>query len=412
MGTRRSKHNYGRKPRRKDNSTEVCKAVWETPNFHKDMPTAAEILARPAFFNHSLLNQNLHWKESDKEKLRILAEANADPQKTSIALGRDPKTIAYAARDMDIIVPPAWADFLPRPKYVAHPRQPKILLNYPFFIHVGKDKDADLIAVNKLVPKGLPDHMRGDICQEILLAVYEGKASLATLQKRPDLVKQFISRWRKANLERGGFGMMSIDPYGDDKRSWEDQAAARSDWDHSQLNDARGAYEAQSMLFTPATQIDEVYMNEVHREHLRLVDAGESPGFEEVLRRVEEGDRQVIRSNLVADRIRIAKFIEDAGLVLVNRLDTNAAYYGKNGARKSQYIEFKIPDSQIPKLEIRVADHAPNRLNSSHIDTYKLGVDGVLRVLEQLAENVEKYDEIHRKHNDFHDVAKEVGIIA
>lgn len=444
MGTRRSKHNCGRKPRRKDNTAIVCKAIWETPNFKKDEPAAEELLTAPSlsvprknpyhekyrqerlspapeksaaeilgrFRTDSpyRMNQRLNWSQSDLTRLRILADAGIDPSKVASVLGREEKSIAYKARDVGICVPSTWSAYLPKPKYVARPRERRVLLNYPFFIQVDKDKDADLVAVHKLVPKSIPDHMRGDICQDILLAVYEGKVNLATLQRRPDLVKQFVSRWRKENLERGGYGMMSIDPYGDDKRSWEEQVAAKADWDHRQLNDARGNWEAQSMLFTPATQIDEIYMREVHREHLRLVDAGETIGFEEVLRRVEEGERRNINSNLVGDRIRVAKFIEDAGFILMNRLDTNASYYGKHGPRKSQYIVFKIPNSQIPKLEIRVGDHAANRLNTSQFDTYKLGVDGVLRVLEQLAENVEKYDEIHRSHNDFHDVIKETGV--
>ena len=413
MGTRRSKHDHGRKPRRKDNGALTCKAVWDTPNFDKGTPTAAEILAKPAYPFGLLLNQNLHWQESDKEKLRILADANAEPEKTSLALGRDPKSIAYKARDVGITLPPAWAALLPKPKYIAHPRQPKILLNYPFFIQVDKDKDANLVAVNNLVPKSIPDHMRGDICQDILLAVYEGKVNLATLQKRPDLMKQFVSRWRKENLERSGYGMMTIDPYGDDKRSWEEQAAARADWDYNQRNDACSAYEAQSIPFTPATQIDDVYLQEIQREHLRRVDAGETLSFDEVARLVEQGDREVIRSNLVADRIRIAKYIKDVGFILCSKIDTNAAYYGKRGARKSQYVKFKIPASQIPELEIRISDHARHRArDDSQLDTYKLGVDGVLGVLEQLAENVDKYERIHRRHNDFYDVAKEVGIAA
>lgn len=268
MGTRRSKHNKGRKPRYKDfRHSLLPKAVWQLPD---DPPTAQEILSRPAYSDGWLLNQRLHWGKEDKQKLKILLEANADCEKSSIALGREPKTIAYKARDLGLKLPPEWSAYLPKPKYIAHPRQPKILLNYPFFINVNKDKDAALLAVHNMVPKGIPDHMRGDICQDILLSILEGKVNLETLQRRPDLVKQHIIAWRKNNLERGGYGMMSLDWFGDDKRSYEEQAAAAQDWHMNEMNNSHAAQEIFSKTYHMPTQIDEVYEREISMHQERL----------------------------------------------------------------------------------------------------------------------------------------------
>jgi hypothetical protein len=43
------------------------------------------------------------------------------------------------------------------------------------------------------------------------------------------------------------------------------------------------------------------------------------------------------------------------------------------------------------------------------LDTYKLGVDGVIKVLKELAANTEQYDAIHRKTGDFYDVVQEIA---
>src|SRR5689334_10701881 len=107
--------------------------------------------------------------------VQVLALAGVNPTLAADTLSREERSIAYKARDLGIYIPPEWSAFLPKPKHIPRPREKRILLNYPFIIQVDKDKDADLMAVNSLVPKSIPDHMRGDICQDILLAVYEGK---------------------------------------------------------------------------------------------------------------------------------------------------------------------------------------------------------------------------------------------
>ena len=422
MGTRRSRHNQGRKPEYKDHRTGFSsETIWDQPRSTAAL-TVEGILAKPAYEKGLLLNQRLNWQESDAEKLRILCDANADVQKSSVALGRDAKSITYKARDMGITLPPSWSLLLPKPKYIARPREQHVNIRYPFRIKV-RDEHADLLAVNALVPKTIPDEMRGDICQEILLDIYQGKVNLATLQgaNGKQLIREFLSRWRKANLERGGYGIMSFDPR-DDERSYDEIAAAR-DWDWNQMNDARSNWEAQSMRFTPATQEDEVYERELQREHHHLVRNGATHSFDETAARVRDGIVEHKRTNHLADRIRIAQFIETCGFACDPKY-RNPAFSGRHEyfnfatwkmiptLMDSQYIKFTIPQSLLPAIEIRISDHPSNSdPDRIMLDTYKLGVEGVLRVLKELAANTGKYQNIHLRHNDFDEVLHEVEVV-
>ncbi|WP_157369644.1 hypothetical protein [Zavarzinella formosa] len=246
--------------------------------------TADQILARPAYMGGMLLNQGLNWKDRDKERLRILCEACADVERSAAALGREPKTLAYKARELGVVMPESWTLLLPKPKYVPHPRERVQLLRYPFIIKATGDQ-ADLIAVTNLVPKGLPDEMRADICQEILLAVYQGKINISTLEKRPDLVRNYVKQWRRDNVERGGYGVMSLSQYCDDDRANDEIASsiAAKDWDWQQMNDKRSAHEAMMATFTQPTQIDDVYRNEMRRHHKQSHAAGRHLSFAETV---------------------------------------------------------------------------------------------------------------------------------
>jgi len=425
MGTRRSKHDQGRKPRRKDLGTEVCKAIWDTPNFQKEPePTVDEVLAAPAFVEFApgeryRLNQRLNWSEADKVRLQVLANAGINPTIAANTLGREEKSIAYKARDMGIFLPPAWSAFLPKPKYIARPREKRILLNYPFSIRVDQERDSDLMAVNALVPKTIPDHMRGDICQEILLAVYEGKVNLETLRKRPDLVRQQIAAWRNRNLEHGGYGIVQFDPYGDDERSIEEQIAAKADWDRSQRSETLSRWEAMAVGITPATQLDEVYRKEIHDERMAYAENGVVLHIDEIERRLSSGERISRKRSLVPDRLKIARFVVDCGFELCNPMDLNAAYMGEghqvyyNGqsynkvelpSLQTQYVRFKIPGSAIRPLTIRVSDHAAKASSDHDLDTHKLGMEGVMNVLEELSDDVGKYEKVYSRWGNMPDL--------
>jgi hypothetical protein len=415
MGTRRSKHNQGRKPRYKENGAEVSKAIWETPKFHKEPePTVAEVLAKPAFKEfwaggRYRLNQRLNWSEADKVRLQVLAKAGINPVLAADTLGREEKTIAYKARDLGVYIPPEWSVYLPKPKYVPHPLERRVLLNYPFAVKATAENE-EVLAVNKLVPKAWSDEMRADVCQELMLHIYQGKITFETLHgpRGPELVRQYGRHWRNENMERGGYGMMRVHDL-DDDRSYEDIAAAQcmKDYDWNVMNDRRAAWEAQSIAFTPATQEHDVWEKEIGRENIFLNNNGHTITYAETAKRMEEVGAESKWTSIVKDVERILYSVRKCRFTV---LENKKQLHFRASASESQYIRFAIPDSNIGTLQIRVSNHPDSSSEIvAHLDTYKLGVDGVLRVLEELAGNREKYEEIHAKHNDFYDVMQEIA---
>lgn len=268
MGTRRSKHNQGRKPRYKEHRTALDPQTAVDGMGLASAPNVDALLARQAYPGGLWLNHHTHWVERDLQRLRILCNAGADINQTADALGRPPKSISYKARDLGIYLPEGWQALLPKPKYVPRPRESAVQLTFPFIIKVRRDEHADLIAVNALVPKSYPDDMRADVCQELLLSLYAGKISIETRQgpSGPQIVCEFAARWRKENLENGGYGVLSLNPY-DDERSYDEVASsiAARDWQWREMNERRSAYEAMATKLTLPMQMDDVFENEVHR---------------------------------------------------------------------------------------------------------------------------------------------------
>lgn len=415
MGTRRSKHNKGRKPRYKDNSAEVCKAIWETPDWKKEpAPTVEDVLAKPAFVEYApgrryRFNQRLNWSDADKMRLQVLAKAGISPTIAADTLGREEKTIAYKARDLGIYLPPEWSAYLPKPKYSTRPRERLVLLNYPFAIKATAENE-EVLAVNKLVPKTWSDEMRADVCQELLLHIFQGKLNIETLKgpRGAELVRQYGRQWRNENIERGGRGLLRI-PDLDDDRSYDEIASsiAARDWNWELMNDRRAAWEACNQTYTPPTQFHEVYEKELDKECLLRAERGEEYSREAVIADLERGGKRAAHRDLIEERVRIAKFVRECGFELNNALDLNPAYSGTGkgvlrcfgganaAALQTQYVYFKIPGSAIRTLKIRIGDHAQK--NDADLDTYKLGVDGVIRTLAELAGNLCKYEKVYDK---------------
>lgn len=203
---------------------------------------------------HYRLNQGLHWKEEDIKKLYYLCSTNSSITKCADILGRNEAAIAKKACQLNLPIPISFWDYIPKKKpqkkEKGAPRDRRSVLNYPFLIKVDPTKNSDLIEVNNLVSKVLDPDMRADICQEILLDVHQGKINIETLKKMPDIIKQYKSRWRKANLENGGYGLMYLQ---DEEKRCENYA----------MNEMRETFESFAIR-VPATQIEEIY--ELERE--------------------------------------------------------------------------------------------------------------------------------------------------
>jgi hypothetical protein len=59
-------------------------------------------------------NTNYTWSNDDLEKLKILAEADADLNRSAAALGRSPTALCWKCRDMGIVIPLDWARLIGR----------------------------------------------------------------------------------------------------------------------------------------------------------------------------------------------------------------------------------------------------------------------------------------------------------
>lgn len=309
MGTRSSRHNKGRKPVYKEyrhgliDTDEVVleRHAFEAPPTTKNGKplykiatkfngrlarlrgpqesfegmTAREILARPKSGHYWT---RTWWSDNDLTALKTLADSGSEIAPSALALGRAERTIVHKASDIGLHLPPAWSKLI-RPLYVPHPREQKIILAYPFIVK-ARPQDADLLRANALVPRGFPDHMRADICQSVMLALYEGEITLDELEKNKASVRWFIKKFYRDQMPHQE---TRIEPLINDNRSYDEVASALSfqDWDWERMNDRRTGYDALH-THAPAHQIEDVYQKEVSRAHSASHERGEHLTREEI----------------------------------------------------------------------------------------------------------------------------------
>lgn len=80
------------------------------------------------------------------------------------------------------------------------------LSNYPYLRGADDDGARLIAAVNEIVPRTFPDHMRADVCQDLLLKVLEGECTISSLK---DGSATAIRQYYK--LHPGKFGPISLD---------------------------------------------------------------------------------------------------------------------------------------------------------------------------------------------------------
>lgn len=175
------------------------------------------LLARPYFCWASWARTRTHWLRTDDVALAALCKYEAPLEKSADGLGRSPTSIAHRARDTGLTLPPEWRDAI-------RMRKPKIErlapLQYPYIRHV-RGEHAELLHVNSLVPRSMPDELRADVCQEIMLAIWEGRITIDELQSNPKALRSFTAQARTNNFECGGYAI-SLDVPMRDGRSWYD----------------------------------------------------------------------------------------------------------------------------------------------------------------------------------------------
>lgn len=167
------------------------------------------------FNNWSWCLTRTWWTREHEIGLALLCRHQMPVEKAADLLARSPTSIAHRARDTGLKLPPEWRSLI-TPKRLREP--PRIQMVYPYISDV-RGEHAELLAVNALVPRGLPDHVRGDICQEIMLALWEKTISLDEIKSSPSLVRDFVRRAYKSNYEGSGWAF-SLDVPMPDGRSW------------------------------------------------------------------------------------------------------------------------------------------------------------------------------------------------
>ena len=165
----------------------------------------------PKYMYGAWLDIHRRW---DGESLRLLVSAldlGVHFDDASNAIGRNPEALYCKAREMRLRLPSSWKKRFGK-KFSA---KCDPYLQYPYLVKPD-DKYSDLIAVNRLVSKALPG--REDVCQDIMLALWESKTSLQELKDDPRAIRAFIKSFRKLFFEKSGYGVESLDVtvYGDD----------------------------------------------------------------------------------------------------------------------------------------------------------------------------------------------------
>jgi hypothetical protein len=253
-----SRHNQGRKPFYKEHRRLLVPAVdGGAPTLESAAEQILSVRAGP----WDEWNRNMDWQTDHDAALNLLALANADVEKTGLSLGRSPKALTYRARDLGLEMPAGWAKLI-RPKYTPHPREAKVILAYPY-IQKARPEHADLLRANSLVPKGLPDWIRADVCQSVMVALYEGSVSLDILEKNQKNVRWFIARFYKEQMPREEITGFSTSE--DDERPYYDASASFDGYGDPvsrDLNEARFSYDTWKD-HTEATQVYGIYNREI-----------------------------------------------------------------------------------------------------------------------------------------------------
>lgn len=160
-----------------------------------------------------------HWRRSDILALTALCDAGTPMIVTADALGRTPETLIDRCDRTGLRLPEDWRPFRRTRKRIVRPPKDQPI-QYPYIRSV-RGEHADLLAVNSLVPRYLPDHIRADVCQEIMLALWQKETTLDELRGSKAMIGKFTKGFYSRNFEAGGHAL-SLDTPMRDGRSWYD----------------------------------------------------------------------------------------------------------------------------------------------------------------------------------------------
>lgn len=145
------------------------------------------------------LERGCWWRESDLPLLAAACDMGISYSTAADHFGRNPEAVAWKARDIGLVLPREWRDLIRTVKTRSLPRAD---LQYPFILKPD-GRHSDIIEINRIVSAAMPG--REDVCQDIMMALWESRISLAELRNDPAAVRSFIKSFRKTNFERGGY---------------------------------------------------------------------------------------------------------------------------------------------------------------------------------------------------------------
>jgi hypothetical protein len=193
--------------------------------------TAKELLSRP---KKEIIWSHIHWTEQQLADLAVLVEAKAPLPKIANILQRTEESVIDKAGSLHLSL--AGITKPRKPKLIVKPRAP--LLAFPFISSV-KPSNADLMRVNALIPHAWPEWKRADICQAIMLALYEGHITLTEFEANRANLKWFATQYARSQTPYQE--IIISDESGDDERPYYDRTSS----------------------FTSASQEDEIYALEI-----------------------------------------------------------------------------------------------------------------------------------------------------
>lgn len=160
-------------------------------------------------------------------------------------------------------------------------------ISYPYIVK-AKPEHADILEVNDLIPKSFVGDRRADMCQEILLALLEGRTTMQQLRARHDDATFFIKKFWRDNFELSGRAVSLDATIGDQTYFEIASSVAAKEWHFGQINEQRGAFDALA-TFHPPTQIEDAFVGQVRRrmiamqeDALRSGDMRDMLGFDEI----------------------------------------------------------------------------------------------------------------------------------
>jgi hypothetical protein len=247
---------------------------------HKDHREIAKRLIERPLYGGSWCATGTWWQPIEQFKLGILCEANSDIEASADALGRKPTTLAHRAAGTGLVLPKHWRELItPKRSRSIKIREQSSLLSYPY-ISKARNEHADLLAVNSIIPSGIPENMRADMCQEIMLALLEGRTTLEALKAKKANSAYFIKKFYHDNYEAGGHAIS----FQDTDEDWDSDAVASSvaakEWRENQMRHDRGF--VQTRTYTPPVQFQAAWQDQVGRTHLGLHQLGHFLSHDEV----------------------------------------------------------------------------------------------------------------------------------